>query len=124
MPAVGEEFIFLNYGSRLGGFSRIQDQTFNNGAEHWAVSYQSTNAVLTVKAGPAPVPDYGSTFLLLTLGFLGLVTYQRQLRHCSLAYRAAKKPRLVVAHCYTKVHDVAHGCISVHRAPYYDLSAA
>jgi hypothetical protein len=29
--------------------------------------------------GTAPVPDQGSTFLLLTLGLLGLVTYRRQL---------------------------------------------
>jgi len=81
VPTVGEEFMFLNYNSVIGGFGKIQDLTFNNGAEHWAVSYQSTNAILTAKAGPAQVPDYGSTLLLLTLSFLALVTYPRQLRH-------------------------------------------
>jgi protein with PEP-CTERM/exosortase system signal len=32
-----------------------------------------------VVAGNVPVPDQGSTFLLLTLGLLGLATYHRRL---------------------------------------------
>jgi len=79
IPTIGEQFIFLKYGSLFGGFSQIQDQTFDNGMEHWEVTYQSTDAILTVRSGPAPVPDHGSTLRLLTLGLLGLVTYRRQL---------------------------------------------
>ena len=35
------------------------------------ISYLRMSAILTVVAGNVPVPDHGSTFLLLTLGLLG-----------------------------------------------------
>lgn len=79
IPTVGEQFVFLDYSSVLGGFGRIEDQTFNNGTEHWAVIYEPAQAILVVRSGAAPIPDQGSTLLLLTLGFLALVTYRRQL---------------------------------------------
>jgi autotransporter-associated beta strand protein len=75
VPTIGESFIFLDYASLTGGFSRIQNQVFNNGTERWVVTYQSTYAVLTATKN---VPDQGSTFLLLTLGLLGLVTYRQK----------------------------------------------
>jgi hypothetical protein len=75
-PPIGDSFIFLNYASLTGGFSRIQNEVFNNGAERWVVNYEATYAVLTATKN---VPDQGSTFLLLTLGLLGLVMYRRQL---------------------------------------------
>jgi hypothetical protein len=77
VPSIGDSFVFLNYASFTGGFSRILHPLFNNGTEQWSVIYQNNNAILTV--GPNTIPDQGSTFLLLTLGLLGLVTYQRQL---------------------------------------------
>ena len=48
---------------------------------HWEISYEDTRAILTAKAGAVVpgVPDQGSTFVLLTLGLLGLVTFRRQL---------------------------------------------
>ena len=55
------------------------NRNIDNLPEHWEVSYFPTFAVLTVAAGNVSVPDQGSTFLLLMLGLLGLVTYQRQL---------------------------------------------
>jgi hypothetical protein len=76
IPTVGESFTFMNYGSLLGEFSTIKDLNFDN--MHWSVTYQPTYAVLTAEAGRA-VPDPGSTFLLLTLGLLSLVTFRRQL---------------------------------------------
>ena len=76
VPTIGDSFIFLNYASLTGELSRIQNEVFNNGTERWVVTYQPTNAVLTATKN---VPDQGSTFLLLTLGLLGLVTYRRQL---------------------------------------------
>jgi len=79
IPAVGDSFIFLNYASFTGGFSQILNQVFNHGAEQWSVTYLNTNAILTVEAHTPGVPDEGSTFLLLTLGLLGLVVYRRQL---------------------------------------------
>jgi autotransporter-associated beta strand protein len=76
VPTIGDSFIFLNYGSLTGGFSRIQHQVFDNGMLQWSVIYEDNNAILTVAQH---TPDQGSTFLLLTLGVLGLVTYRRQL---------------------------------------------
>jgi hypothetical protein len=77
VPTIGDSFIFLNYASFTGEFSHIKHQIFDNGMLQWSVIYEDNNAILTV--GPNTIPDQGSTFLLLTLGLLGLVTYQRQL---------------------------------------------
>jgi VPDSG-CTERM exosortase interaction domain len=66
----------MNYAGLTGSFSRIQNQVFNNGTEQWNVVYQPNEAILTVAQH---TPDQGSTFLLLMLGLLGLVTYRRQL---------------------------------------------
>jgi len=77
VPRIDDSFIFLDSTSLTGGFSRILHPVFNNGTEQWSVIYQNDNAILTV--GPNTIPDRGSTFLLLTLGLLGLVTYRRQL---------------------------------------------
>jgi hypothetical protein len=77
VPTVGETFTFLNYGAVNGTLS-IFNPNIDNLPEHWEVSYFPTYAILTVVAGNVPVPDAGSTFVLLTLGLLGLVTYQRQ----------------------------------------------
>jgi autotransporter-associated beta strand protein len=79
VPTVGDSFTFLNYASFTGAFSQILNQVFNHGTEQWSVIYQNNNAILMVKSRPPGVPDQGSTFLFLTLGLLGLVTYRRQL---------------------------------------------
>src|SRR5215831_14057549 len=65
-------------------------------AAHWDISYFPTFAVLTVAAGNVSVPDQGSTFLLLTLGLLGLVRYQRQLlrRHAQASLTSCSDSRL------------------------------
>jgi hypothetical protein len=76
VPTIGETFTFLNYASLTGEFSHIQHQVFDNGMLQWSVIYESNHAILTVEQH---VPDQGSTFLLLTLGLLGLVTFQRRL---------------------------------------------
>jgi autotransporter-associated beta strand protein len=79
VPTIGDSFTFLNYASFTGGFSQILNQVFNHGTEQWSVTYLNTNAILTVEAHTPGVPDQGSTFLLLTLGLLGLVTFRQQL---------------------------------------------
>jgi autotransporter-associated beta strand protein len=82
VPAVGDSFTFLNYASLTGAtsvFSQILNQVFNHGTEQWSVIYDHKHAILTVEAHTPGVPDQGSTFLLLTMGLLGLVTYRRQL---------------------------------------------
>jgi hypothetical protein len=83
IPTIGESFDFVDYSGLTGAFFGIQDPTFDNGLEHWSVTYQPTFAVLTVESGPGgpgvTVPDQGSTLLLLTLSVLGLVTYRHPL---------------------------------------------
>ena len=80
VPTIGDSFTFLNYGVR----ERRHFPIFSTGISTTAccigsVSYFPTHAILTVAPGNVSVPDQGSTFLLLTLGLLGLVTFRRQL---------------------------------------------
>ncbi len=77
VPTIGDSFTFLNYASFTGGFSHIKHQIFNNGTEQWSVIYQNNSAILTVESRTI-IPDQGSTFLLLTLGLLGLVAYRQK----------------------------------------------
>jgi hypothetical protein len=76
VPTIGDSFTFLNYGSLTDEFSHIRHQIFDNGMLQWSVIYDANDAILTVEQH---TPDQGSTFLLLALGLLGLVTYRRQL---------------------------------------------
>jgi hypothetical protein len=76
VPTLGQTFTFLNYDSFTGEFSHIKHQVFDNGLLQWSVIYEDNHAILTVEQH---VPDQGSTFLLLTLGLLGLTTFRRQL---------------------------------------------
>ena len=50
----------------------VLDRNIDNAAEHWKVTYNPTNAILTVARGNVPLPDTESTLLLLTLSLLGL----------------------------------------------------
>jgi autotransporter-associated beta strand protein len=75
VPTMGDSFTFLNYASLSGDFSHIRHRIFDNGMLQWSIIYEANHAILTVEQH---VPDQGSTFLLLTLGLLGLVTYRRQ----------------------------------------------
>jgi autotransporter-associated beta strand protein len=80
-PTIGDSFTFLNYTSLNGTFF-ISDANIDNLNAHWEITYRPSSAILTVAPGNVPIipiPDQGSTFLLLTLGLLGLVTYRRQL---------------------------------------------
>ena len=76
VPTIGDSFTFLNYASFTGEFSHIKHRVFDNGMFQWSVVYEANNAILTVGQH---TPDQGSTFLLLALGLLGLVTLRRQL---------------------------------------------
>jgi autotransporter-associated beta strand protein len=76
VPTIGDSFTFLDYASLTGGFSHIKDRVFDNGMLQWSVIYEANHAILTVEQH---VPDQGSTFLLLTLGLLGLVMFRRRL---------------------------------------------
>jgi autotransporter-associated beta strand protein len=78
VPTIGQTFTFLNYASLTGEFSHIKDRVFDNGMLQWSVIYEANHAILTVEAH-TPIPDQGSTFLLLALGLLGLVTFRRRL---------------------------------------------
>lgn len=71
VPTVGEQFVFLNYGSLSGEFSSIRSPIFDHHVEQWSVTYQPTFAILTAE-GSRDIPDHGSTLPLLTLSLLGL----------------------------------------------------
>ena len=77
VPTIGESFTFLDYGAVTGTLF-IFDRNIDSAPEHWAVTYQSNDAILTVASGNVPVPDSGSTLLLLTLSLLGLATYRQR----------------------------------------------
>ena len=81
VPTSAEQFVFLNYESVTGIFSSIQNQTFNNGLEHWSVSYTDTNAILTAESGPGTggVPDGGATFLLLLSSLVVILIYRERM---------------------------------------------
>jgi hypothetical protein len=76
VPTIGDSITFLNYASFTGEFSHIKHRVFDNGMLQWSVIYEDNQAILTVEQH---TPDQGSTFLLLTLGLLGLVAYRRRL---------------------------------------------
>jgi autotransporter-associated beta strand protein len=76
VPSIGDSFVFLNYASFTGAFTHIKHQVFDNGMLQWSVVYEGNHAILTV--GPNTIPDQGSTFLLLSLGLLGLAMFRRQ----------------------------------------------
>ena len=78
LPTLGESFTFLQYGA-VDGTLFMFNRNIDNLPEHWEVSYFPTFAVLTVAAGNVPVPDHGSSVLLLMLGLLGLGACRRQL---------------------------------------------
>jgi autotransporter-associated beta strand protein len=78
VPTIGQSFTFLNYAAVNGTLSII-DPNIDSEPEHWVISYQPTYAILTVAPGNVHVPDQGSTFVLLALGLLGLVTFRRHL---------------------------------------------
>lgn len=80
VPTIGETFRFLDAGA-VNGTLFIFNRNIDNVPEHWDVSYFPTYALLTVASGNVPIPDQGSTFLLLTLSLLGLVTFRWQLLH-------------------------------------------
>jgi hypothetical protein len=79
MPAIGESFTFLEYGSHSGSLF-IHDRNIDGLTEHWVIAYLPDHAVLAVAPGNVSVPDQASTLLLLTLSFLGLVGLQANLR--------------------------------------------
>jgi autotransporter-associated beta strand protein len=81
VPTIGESFTFLNAGA-VNGTLFIFNRNIDDEPLHWNVTYFPTYAMLTVAAGNVAIPDQGSTFLLLTLGLLGLVTFRRQLLRC------------------------------------------
>jgi autotransporter-associated beta strand protein len=83
VPTVGESFTFLDYSALTGTFF-IFDRNIDNATEHWDVTYQSKDAILTVAPGNVSVPDWGSTLLLLTLSLLAVL-----IRRCQFLRKRA-----------------------------------
>ena len=84
-PTIGETFTFLDYTSRSGVFSGIENDVFDGGRYMWDVTYNATDAVLTLERGPsisaAPEP---SSWMLMLMGVGGLGAALR---------RSKRKPR-------------------------------
>ena len=78
IPTVGESFAFLLYGSHTGSLF-IHDPNIDDVLEHWILTYEPGEAILTVASGNVSVPEQAPAFMLLTLSLLALVTYQQQL---------------------------------------------
>jgi autotransporter-associated beta strand protein len=70
IPAIGESFTFLDYGSH-SGLLAIHHPNIAGTMEHWVVTYAPREAILTATAG-AFLPDSGCTSLLATLSLLAL----------------------------------------------------
>ena len=74
-PTLGQSFVFLDYTSRMGSFSGIENAIFGGGAFMWQVSYNATDAVLTVGQGPgvsaAPEPSIWA-MMIMSIGVMGL----------------------------------------------------
>jgi hypothetical protein len=79
IPTVGESFAFLLYGSHTGSLF-IHDPNIDDLMEHWMLTYEPGEAILTVASGNVSVPDQGPSFLLLALSFLGVAANIRLLR--------------------------------------------
>jgi hypothetical protein len=81
-PAVGSQFIIVNAGSLGGTFSTVNGLSIN-GSEHFALSYNGTEAILTVVAGAAGSPtvqsgsSLRSSHLTSTLMHSDLLTARR-----------------------------------------------
>jgi hypothetical protein len=75
MPAIGESFTFLEYGSHSGSLF-IHDRNIDGLTEHWVITYLPDHAVLAVAPGNVAIPDQASTLLLLMLSLFGLVGLQ------------------------------------------------
>jgi len=86
LPTVDESFTFLTAGFVHGGLF-MYNRNIDNLPEHWHISFFKGFGVLTVEAGNVFVPDQGTTFVLLTLGLLGLVMCRR---HCLRRFRTKR----------------------------------
>ena len=53
VPTVGSTFKILTFGSETGTFAAVNGLSIN-GSEHYTVTYQPTDVLLTVVAGPSP----------------------------------------------------------------------
>jgi hypothetical protein len=69
IPAIGTTFKIMNFSSKTGTFSTING-TAINASEHFAVTYQPSDVLLTVVAGTSP-DQPASNFLPLPVGSVG-----------------------------------------------------
>src|SRR5215469_10389566 len=61
VPAVGNTFKIMNFSSGAGTFSTVNGLAINS-SEHFTITYQPTDVLLTVASGTAPAPATRLTF--------------------------------------------------------------
>ncbi|MGA8029272.1 MAG: hypothetical protein WB992_19195, partial [Bryobacteraceae bacterium] len=84
VPAVGSTFTILNASSLSGTFSTVTGTSINS-SEHFTVTYNGNDVVLTVVAGPGGTP--AAQHLWASVGS-GTATYQQPLMNASLGSSA------------------------------------
>ena len=55
VPSIGSAFKIMNFSSETGTFSTVNGLAINS-TEHFTITYQSTDVLLTVVSGPCPPP--------------------------------------------------------------------
>gem|GEM_PF-1835496 len=82
IPTVGKEFAFLDFtpDEPSSSFASFLNQTFDNGLEKWALTYNNGggDVFLTAEANTASPTSEPASLLLMGTGLLGLVLFARR----------------------------------------------
>jgi hypothetical protein len=104
VPTVGSTFKILTFGSETGTFAAVNGLSIN-GSEHYTVTYQPTDVLLTVVAGPSPAASTGAGAEPAAAKLTGLVAGSARL--------AATLARFNAAYAEAGMHEVHPGITAV-----------
>ncbi len=104
VPTVGSTFKILTFGSETGTFAAVNGLSIN-GSEHYTVTYQPTDVLLTVVAGPSPAASIRAGAEPASAKLTGSVTDSARL--------AATLARFNAAYAEAGMHDMHPGITAV-----------